>query len=340
MTVIPNNSKKISQLTNRKAVDTDILPIVRNGTNDRIDIGTIRTKYELELNGNIDYGLFYNWYAINTGKLAPLGYRIQTKADIDTFISYMGSDAEAARQMSTERYDSYFGTPIANPPGNPGWLNLFWQPTNEFNLSLFPSGWRNENLTNPVFSSFRETIAQWCSDEVDASTARFFSITTGGASIIFAACSKGFGHNTRFLRDASTAEQALDDGTYVEVVIDASGNIYGMVKIGTQIWSISNLKTTTYNDGTSIPEVQDNTDWANDASGAYCSYNNEPLETYSDDYVLPIMQISEDAIVCSDTNTLVILNGGVLNSYNYSLVSNLLIFKIEVKKGDILILKN
>lgn len=61
---------------------------------------------------------------------------------------------------------------------------------------------------------------------------------------------------------------------------DIDGNIYDTVKIGTQIWMKQNLKTTRYNDGTVIGEVEDSTAWANIYNNgssthtpAWCYYN-------------------------------------------------------------------
>jgi len=58
------------------------------------------------------------------------------------------------------------------------------------------------------------------------------------------------------------------------MVTDADGNSYFTVTIGAQVWMKENLKTTKHNDGTSIPNVTDNTGWAGLTTGAYCWYNN------------------------------------------------------------------
>ena len=58
-------------------------------------------------------------------------------------------------------------------------------------------------------------------------------------------------------------------------VTDIDGNIYHTVTIGTQTWMVENLKTTKYNDGTSIPLVADSATWSNWTIPGYCWYNNE-----------------------------------------------------------------
>ena len=47
---------------------------------------------------------------------------------------------------------------------------------------------------------------------------------------------------------------------------------------GTQEWSGGNACNITYRDGTPIPEVTDNTEWANLTTGAWCYYNNDPTK--------------------------------------------------------------
>lgn len=65
-------------------------------------------------------------------------------------------------------------------------------------------------------------------------------------------------------------------------VTDIDGNEYNTVQIGDQCWMKENLKTTAYNNGTSIPNIQDSLSWGNLTSGAYVWYNND--STWKDIY--------------------------------------------------------
>jgi uncharacterized protein (TIGR02145 family) len=55
---------------------------------------------------------------------------------------------------------------------------------------------------------------------------------------------------------------------------DMDGNVYHIVKIGEQIWMAENLKTTKYNDGSSIKNETDPWEWRG-WTGSYCWYNND-----------------------------------------------------------------
>ena len=58
-------------------------------------------------------------------------------------------------------------------------------------------------------------------------------------------------------------------------VTDIDGNIYNTVQIGDQCWMKENLKTTTYNNSTVIPNVTDAIAWSNLSTGAYVWYRND-----------------------------------------------------------------
>ena len=57
-------------------------------------------------------------------------------------------------------------------------------------------------------------------------------------------------------------------------VTDTDGNVYQTVQIGTQVWTVENLRVTKYNDGTAIPLGTSTTTWTNATTPKYCFYNN------------------------------------------------------------------
>jgi len=60
-------------------------------------------------------------------------------------------------------------------------------------------------------------------------------------------------------------------------VKDADGNVYQTVKIGNQEWTMENLRTTKYNDGTPILNITSQTTWDSclyTLTEAFCHYNN------------------------------------------------------------------
>lgn len=59
-----------------------------------------------------------------------------------------------------------------------------------------------------------------------------------------------------------------------ESIKDADGNEYTSVTIGDQEWMVENLKVTSLNDGTPVPEVQDDTLWSDLQNEGLCWYDN------------------------------------------------------------------
>jgi uncharacterized protein (TIGR02145 family) len=58
---------------------------------------------------------------------------------------------------------------------------------------------------------------------------------------------------------------------------------YKWIKIGSQTWMAENLKTTKFNDGTTIPYVPGNSVWSSLTTPGYCWYNHNEL-TYGNTY--------------------------------------------------------
>lgn len=67
-------------------------------------------------------------------------------------------------------------------------------------------------------------------------------------------------------------------------VTDIDGNGYHTLKIGNQEWTIENLRTTKYNDGTEIPLIADSAAWAGLITPGYCYNNNTSDSAFIKNY--------------------------------------------------------
>jgi uncharacterized protein (TIGR02145 family) len=113
------------------------------------------------------------------------------------------------------------------------------------------------------------------------------------------------------------------DSPSAGTVKDADGNKYTTVKIGTQEWTVENLKTTKYNDGSAIPNVTDNNTWIYLTTGAYCNYDNleSNVETYGRLYNWYAVNTGKLAPkgwhVPTDDDWTILENYLIANGYNY-----------------------
>jgi len=57
--------------------------------------------------------------------------------------------------------------------------------------------------------------------------------------------------------------------------LNYNGFVYRTIVIGNQEWTVDNLRTTAYNDGSPILKVVDGTLWTENKTGAFCAYSND-----------------------------------------------------------------
>lgn len=60
--------------------------------------------------------------------------------------------------------------------------------------------------------------------------------------------------------------------TWEGEIADKSGNIYQIKTIGGRLWTVKNLETTKFEDGSNISLIQDDLLWASTTTSAYCTY--------------------------------------------------------------------
>ena len=65
----------------------------------------------------------------------------------------------------------------------------------------------------------------------------------------------------------------LNENNSDSLLTDIDGNTYKTIKIGDQIWTAENLRTTKLNDGTPIEKMKDVNEWRSLKTPAYCYYN-------------------------------------------------------------------
>ena len=84
------------------------------------------------------------------------------------------------------------------------------------------------------------------------------------------------------------------------IVFDTDMNVYHTVTIGTQVWTVENLKTTHYCNGDPIPNITDYKEWGNLKTGAYCDYDNNPDFSYTYGHLYNWFTIIDDREICPE----------------------------------------
>jgi uncharacterized protein (TIGR02145 family) len=100
------------------------------------------------------YGAMYNWYAVNTGKLAPTGWHVPTHDDFTVLTTYLGGVSNAGGKLKEA--------------GTSHWLSPNEGATNEAGFTALPGG---ERFGNGGFYYMTDRGYWWCSTEGDGGEA-------------------------------------------------------------------------------------------------------------------------------------------------------------------------
>jgi uncharacterized protein (TIGR02145 family) len=238
--------------------DTENLTEVTN----ILDSDTL-TLWRLQ-NLSVNFGFLYNFYAASDARnisSSHKGYEVPVNGagagDLQTLVDYVGGSAIAGKKLKSSDPTKWHSTGVG---------------TDDYGFSAIGSGLRREqNFTGLKFS-----FNGWTKTPMSSSLARSLWIQWNNDYVYITNSQKWWGRSVRLVRLATTEELILADGTIL--VDDYIGNDlskYDGVKIGTQIWTKTNIAETKYANGDLIPnDILSIEDWANLTTGALCAYDD------------------------------------------------------------------
>lgn len=186
--------------TTRYKDGTPIPLVTENDTWAALSTGAYSNYNNLESNA-ATHGRLYNWYAVNSGKLAMEGWRVPDEDDWATLENYLTAsgynyDGTNSRNRFAKSLASKTGWEPSDEPGTPG---ADQQDNNRTGFSGYPYGRRDRDGLFDLFGSH----AYWWSATASSSPAnanlRFLSYN--GYSLNFLGTVKQSGFSVRLIRN-------------------------------------------------------------------------------------------------------------------------------------------
>ncbi len=130
------------------------------------------------------YGRLYNWYAVNTGKLAPKGWHVPTDAEWSTLTDYLEGESIAVGKLKEI--------------GTTHWISPNTGATNETGFTALPGGYLN---FDGAFGYIGSNGLWWSATEYDFSYAWFWGMDRNYSYVYRYAGFKEYGLSVRCVKD-------------------------------------------------------------------------------------------------------------------------------------------
>jgi len=133
------------------------------------------------------------WYAVNTGKLCPIGWHVPNDNELHTLISYLDPNAQLINGIES----SLAGGKLKET-GTEHWHSPNAGATNEVSFAALPGGWR---YFNGKFYYVKDDCRFWSSTESTSVKAWCRSILYSSGSIARYENEKKNGFSMRCIKD-------------------------------------------------------------------------------------------------------------------------------------------
>lgn len=209
-------------------------------------IGIIAIKQSVPLFTR--YGYLYNGHVINNGSSLIYGYHIPTLTEINILIDYLSQTSIPSDSLRQSGGNSW---------GFPNYA------TNSSGFNALAGGYRNHlgDYTDINYQSLLWTSTVGGISEI------YYCLGILSNDITYPNYHYLYGLSIRLIKDDPDTWSPNDTAT------DYDNNIYDTVKIGTQVWLTSDLKTTKFMNGTPINHVPSAPEWGILSTSGYCIYN-------------------------------------------------------------------
>lgn len=131
--------------------------------------------YQDDNTNNTIYGKLYNWNAVNTGKLAPAGWHVPTRAEWETLVAYLGGSTVAGGKMKST---------------SSLWLAPNLDASNSSGFSALPSGYRSNSGS---YEQLTHTAYWWASTERNSTQGNYLTVDNDLAGAAVNGATKQFG---------------------------------------------------------------------------------------------------------------------------------------------------
>jgi uncharacterized protein (TIGR02145 family) len=137
------------------------------------------------------YGAFYNWYAVNTGRLCPTGWHVPTDTEFNTMELFLGVPENDINLWDWRGTDQ--GSQLKS--------STKWDGSNKSGFSALPGGYRSAN--SGEFYALGILAYWWTSTESISTEAWYRRLDTDSVKVYKAATNKKAGKFVRCIKNSN-----------------------------------------------------------------------------------------------------------------------------------------